>query len=182
VSAPCTWDEIERGAVPATFTLRNMAARIDEIGDLWGDMKRRRRSAGPRRKLQRLRDGLVNHPLIPGVVPVSPEQPAPNYVNGACMLQDLRTALRVISRDRWLTAAAVTALALGIGVNATVFTLVNAVLIKGLPFPQSHNLYILGIRNMTQPRGSGSAVPAGASPLARAIARVFRYRGFSRRR
>jgi putative ABC transport system permease protein len=71
------------------------------------------------------------------------------------MLQDLRTALRVIARDRWLTAAAVTALALGIGVNAAVFTLVNAVLIRGLPFPQSHNLYILGTRNVTAP-GRGS--------------------------
>jgi putative ABC transport system permease protein len=69
------------------------------------------------------------------------------------MLQDLRTALRVIARDRWLTAAAVTALALGIGVNAAVFTLVNAVLIRGLPFPDSHNLYMLGARNTTQPGG-----------------------------
>jgi putative ABC transport system permease protein len=69
------------------------------------------------------------------------------------MLQDLRTALRVIARDRWLTAAAVTALALGIGVNAAVFTLVNAVLIRGLPFPDSHNLYMLGARNTAQPGG-----------------------------
>jgi putative ABC transport system permease protein len=70
------------------------------------------------------------------------------------MLQDLRTALRVISRDRWLTAAAVAALAMGIGVNAAVFTLVNAVLIRGLPFPESHNLYILGAQNATQPGGT----------------------------
>jgi len=45
VSAPCTWDEIERGEVsPKTFTLRNMAARIDRVGDLWADMRRRKRS------------------------------------------------------------------------------------------------------------------------------------------
>jgi bifunctional non-homologous end joining protein LigD len=36
VSAPCTWPEIERGAVgPRTFTLRGMAARLTEVGDLW---------------------------------------------------------------------------------------------------------------------------------------------------
>jgi bifunctional non-homologous end joining protein LigD len=39
VSAPCTWEEIEQGAVwPATFTLRNMAARIEAAGDVWSDM------------------------------------------------------------------------------------------------------------------------------------------------
>lgn len=59
------------------------------------------------------------------------------------MLHDLRTALRSILKDRWLSAAAVFALALGIGVNATVFTLVNAVLIRGLPFQDSGNLLSL---------------------------------------
>lgn len=47
VSAPCTWDEIERGtAAPRTFTLKNMAARVAEVGDLWAEMRRRRRSIG----------------------------------------------------------------------------------------------------------------------------------------
>ena len=45
VSAPCTWEELESGAIkPRTFTLRNMAARLAEVGDLWSDMRRRRRS------------------------------------------------------------------------------------------------------------------------------------------
>ena len=36
MSAPCTWDEIERQTVgPRTFTLRTMAGRIGEAGDLW---------------------------------------------------------------------------------------------------------------------------------------------------
>jgi bifunctional non-homologous end joining protein LigD len=36
VSAPCTWDEVERGdAGPRTFTLRTMAGRIAGAGDLW---------------------------------------------------------------------------------------------------------------------------------------------------
>ena len=40
VSAPCTWDELERGdAGPRTFTLRTMAARVAELGDLWDGMK-----------------------------------------------------------------------------------------------------------------------------------------------
>jgi predicted permease len=60
------------------------------------------------------------------------------------LLHDLRFALRLIAKERWFTGVAVAALALGIGVNATVFTLVNAVLIKGLPFKDSAQLYMLG--------------------------------------
>jgi bifunctional non-homologous end joining protein LigD len=45
VSAPCTWKEVEDGNVdPQTFTIRNMAARFDTVGDVWGDMRRRGRS------------------------------------------------------------------------------------------------------------------------------------------
>jgi bifunctional non-homologous end joining protein LigD len=40
VSAPCTWDEIARGAAqPTTFTLRGMAKRIHEVGDPWSQMR-----------------------------------------------------------------------------------------------------------------------------------------------
>ena len=45
VSAPCTWEEIERREVgPRTFTLQTMAARVEAVGDVWADMRRRRRS------------------------------------------------------------------------------------------------------------------------------------------
>lgn len=50
------------------------------------------------------------------------------------VLQDVRFAVRLLVKDRWFTAAAAVALALGIGVNNTVFTLMNAVLLRGLPF------------------------------------------------
>ncbi len=53
VSAPCTWEELERGKVgPRTFTLRTMAARVAHVGDLWSDMSRRKRSL--RRPMERL--------------------------------------------------------------------------------------------------------------------------------
>jgi bifunctional non-homologous end joining protein LigD len=45
VSAPCTWQEIERGEVePATFTVRNILERVQNIGDVWGDMGTRKKS------------------------------------------------------------------------------------------------------------------------------------------
>jgi bifunctional non-homologous end joining protein LigD len=54
VSAPCTWDEVERGeANPDTFTLRNMPDRIASHGDVWADLRRRGRSL--KRPMERLR-------------------------------------------------------------------------------------------------------------------------------
>jgi bifunctional non-homologous end joining protein LigD len=39
VSAPCTWEEVASGeAGPQTFTLRNMAARVAAVGDVWADL------------------------------------------------------------------------------------------------------------------------------------------------
>src|SRR4051794_10673837 len=73
------------------------------------------------------------------------------------LFQDVRFALRLMLKDRWFSAVAVTALALGIGVNATVFTLVNAVLIRGLPFQDSGQLYMIGVRQPTE-AGGGRAI------------------------
>lgn len=43
VSAPCTWAEVEAGAVgPRTFTLRGMEARLGEVGELWAGLEERR--------------------------------------------------------------------------------------------------------------------------------------------
>jgi bifunctional non-homologous end joining protein LigD len=56
VSAPCTWQELERAAVgPRTFTLRTLAARLAEVGDLWLGMEGKRCSLrGPMAALERL--------------------------------------------------------------------------------------------------------------------------------
>ena len=45
ISAPCTWEEVQDGKVhPQTFTIRTIADRIDAVGDLWADMRKRRYS------------------------------------------------------------------------------------------------------------------------------------------
>jgi bifunctional non-homologous end joining protein LigD len=45
ISAPVTWEEIEKGSIsPRSFTVRNMAERVAAVGDLWSDMRRRGRS------------------------------------------------------------------------------------------------------------------------------------------
>jgi putative ABC transport system permease protein len=54
--------------------------------------------------------------------------------------EDLRFAFRMLAKDPKFTAVVVLALALGIGANTTVFTLVNAVLFRGLPFERADRI------------------------------------------
>jgi len=61
--------------------------------------------------------------------------------------QDVRLAVRLLVKDRWYTALAVLALGLGIGVNSTIFTFVNAVLLRGLPYEDSHRIMYLQLTN-----------------------------------
>ncbi|MBA3848693.1 MAG: hypothetical protein C0502_01700 [Opitutus sp.] len=56
-------------------------------------------------------------------------------------MNDLRFTLRQLSSRPALTLAAVLSLALGIGLVATQFSLVDAVLLRGLPLPDVDNLY-----------------------------------------
>ncbi len=82
-------------------------------------------------------------------------------------LQDLRFAARMLLKDRWFTVVAATALGLGIGVNTTVFTFVNAVLIRGLPFERADEIVYLATHDTTEGRGRQlGGVVAGVRRLA----------------
>jgi predicted permease len=59
-------------------------------------------------------------------------------------MQDLRLAVRLIWTQRWFAAAVIATLALGIGINTTAFTLVNAVLFKPVPFRDGERLVVIG--------------------------------------
>jgi putative ABC transport system permease protein len=58
--------------------------------------------------------------------------------------QDVQFAVRLLVKDKWFTVVATLALAFGMGVNATVFTFVNAVLLRGLPVPDSDRILVVG--------------------------------------
>src|SRR5688572_5543266 len=59
------------------------------------------------------------------------------------ILEDIRFAARVLCKRRGMTAVAVIALALGIAANSAVFTFVNAVILRGVPFPDPDRVVAL---------------------------------------
>jgi predicted permease len=69
----------------------------------------------------------------------------------------MRFALRLLARDAKFTFVVVLVLALGIGANTTVFTLVNAVLYRGLPFAHSERVMVVSTDNLSKGRDSISA-------------------------
>jgi putative ABC transport system permease protein len=57
------------------------------------------------------------------------------------LLQEMRIGVRSMARSPGLTGVAVLALALGIGLTTTMFSIVNGVILEGLPFEESERLY-----------------------------------------
>ena len=68
--------------------------------------------------------------------------------------QDLRYAIRMLKKNRGFTAVAVLTLALGIGANAVVFSVLNALIIHPLHVPDAESLY--GIQHGNEASSSQS--------------------------
>jgi predicted permease len=72
------------------------------------------------------------------------------------MIQDLRFGVRMLLKDKGFTAVAVLSLALGIGANTAIFSLIDAVLLKTLPVERPDQLYFI--------QNAGTRGPDGGAP------------------
>jgi len=80
------------------------------------------------------------------------------------LVADVRYALRALRHSPAFTAVAVLSLALGIGANTAIFSLINAVMLKSLPVPHAEELVSV-VRFQGSARDPGSAGAEFTNPL-----------------
>ena len=75
------------------------------------------------------------------------------------LLQDVQYGLRLFARNPTFTIVALLALALGIGATTAMFSVVDTVLLKPLPYPESERMVSLGLTGFGPPQFAVTLAP-----------------------
>src|SRR5436190_19364644 len=99
------------------------------------------------------------------------------------MLQDLRYAVRTLAKTPWFTAVAVLTLALGIGANTAIFSLLDAIMLRNLPVRNPRELVHFSWASPKWPKvvhGISGSESMGQDESGRTFASSFSYPAFER--
>ena len=81
-------------------------------------------------------------------------------VGSPAIMHDLKFALRQLAKNPGFTAVAVITLALGIGANTAIFSVLQAVLLRSMPYPNPEELVLISERD---PANAGQLTVATTS-------------------